>query len=60
MGGGEEWGGEDSKAGDNGERGLLTVCVCEICRPPDPLRVLGEFLLGRSKELEGGGGGGEG
>lgn len=30
---------------------LTAGCLCD--RPKDPLRALGEFLLQRSKELEG-------
>lgn len=35
------------------------ACVCFfqlLCRPADPLRMLGEFLLQRSTQIEGGGG----
>lgn len=40
-----------------GREGLLGVGLIGwcCCRPEDPLRVLGEFLLQRSREVEGGG-----
>jgi COMPASS component SDC1 len=33
--------------------GRVTRANDTVCRPKDPLRMLGEFLLQRSKELEG-------